>query len=214
MLHINSKQIKRFFSELDKCTADETRPTLQTFHVLSTHDRLGQTVCRLCATNGHILVICDVDQDVLDFACVQLILFKKTSPDGNQTSYVTIEKHDLCSDDLFPYPDVMCVIPNLTPALTHPGKIIGLEYMNLALRIREAYNDEKKNKYPYFLPNYTSQSQLMGDVYVEKGLFIYLMPVRTRLIDKYLEEEILPINEYLPGFLPEKIPEEKLEIAA
>jgi hypothetical protein len=199
------QSLDKFIKTLDACAAqDESRTAICAIHELAV---LGDQT-RLCATDGHILAVVDIFTDLVTYACKQLWLFKLETE--GQVSYVTYKKRHLTAEAVHPYPAILNAIPKLKPMTEHSRKCFGIKNIKRYCDLLNAYHERSSMQFDCFLPNYSAASLISADVYVTKGLFILLMPKCTCYTDGELPE-VSPINDYLPGFLPEpELPEDAL----
>ena len=189
------KGLERFFKVLDTFTStDETRSCMQAIHVLSSTpdtrgiDDKGESTgeagtTRLVATDSFVLAICDIETDLLTYAEKQLWLFKKEDGAG-KVSYVTMKKRDIPAANLFPYPDVMRIIPgDIVPCEQNMPCAFDWHNVKKYADLRAAYEGCKENKaYNYYMPNYTNarRDPTGAQFFFDSGILIIIMPLRSR----------------------------------
>jgi hypothetical protein len=215
------KGLEKFFKVLDTFTStDETRQCVQAIHVLSStpdtrgiDDTIGEAgTTRLVATDGSVLAICDIETDLLTYAEKQLYIFKKILPatdtQPESVSYVTMKKRDLTEESLFPYPNVMGIIPgDIVPCESNMPCAFNWHNVKKYADLRAAYKGCKENKeYNYYMPNYTNarRAPTGAQFFFDKGILIIVMPLRSRYnMSSGGAPDPAPINEMLPGLFNE-----------
>jgi len=190
---MNTKELEKFIALLDTCTSDEpARVSLLAIHELSAQDHK----IRLCATDAHIAVFADIDEELIQWALDNSVLFKREYK--GQVNYVTYKKRGLCAENLYPYPQIMNVVHKDMKPLDKPvACLFDYKQEEKACKIQQAYTCSKARK-NCFYPNYGNDSAMQGKYWIEPGLVILLMPLNP---NRLRELNIQPVNEYVPGFL-------------
>jgi hypothetical protein len=228
---LNQKNIGRFLKALDQATIStntryQQRSNLRAFHVLQeTPSTLGVSekgiyigeaaMTRLAATDGHILAICDIPTDLLDFACgiTPPLLYKKEFE--GKRCYVTPKKiENLSSKILFPAPMIDRVISfdNIERLSPSSSSIFGIDDLQRYASIRNAYMDnDRVNEIKVFNPSYKIKTKASGEewrcgkIWVDEGIMILIMPRNPLNPINYTPNNAPPINMLLPGLLPDSI---------
>jgi hypothetical protein len=208
-----SRYFERLIKALDLATStDETRGSLMTIGVLSTTPNTPATETmaekfdgksRLVATNGHIVVVCDVNTEDLDFACsMRPPLLYKILGDKGEIAYVTPKKNYLDKNSVFPYPMIRNIFSS--GIQTIEGNIpvyFNVELQALYCLIRDAYLGNRPKTTTHFSPTHeNSNLPTSMKMHCDPGLVIGLMPLR---MDNTLAGYVpnLEFDAYLPGFL-------------
>jgi hypothetical protein len=201
------KTFLKFLKLLDQAATgiDSNRKSLCTIHELEVIPNDEGSITRLAVTNGHILVICDIDTVLLDWASQSKPIVLDRRSDKGQRCYLVPEKRNLEDKDIFPYPDLMCCIPkNLHAVDKNIPVYFKTYYITLACKIFDAYSDNKPGYSTYFLVTHDCDSPIGLKVSMRDGIMIGIMPLRSQH-DINKTEKISPVNSYLPGFFKDKL---------
>lgn len=166
--------VKKFFKALLDCTSGEARGVLQCVNVM----KVADNKCTLCAVDGHILVVAEVNRADIDTA-LSMQLFKEFKnedrhyliPDRVNGDPLLIER---------PFPDILITIPRMQ-AVSEYGQVsrIGVRELKKSEAILQAFTGAKQPFYINYQPiNHSGEIRpLFLHARIETGLFIGVMPL-------------------------------------
>jgi hypothetical protein len=200
MSDLTIKNFPRFLKALDACaTGDMTRTVLESIMVLSA----TETHTRVFATDARILVIADVETELLNYAVVSSLLFKYTCKE--EICYRTYKKRVMDSKDLFPFPRITRVIPELHLMTENTAACFYVGVVQRYCRVMEAYRNLKVGTINKFCPNYGTTNLESPFCHIVSGMMVLILPCLSRYQLERVEKcDTLSIDECLPGLFPYK----------
>ena len=197
---LNAMNFPRFLRALDACAVEDVaRICMGSIMVLSA----TKTHTRVFATDAGIAVIVDVETALLEYAITTNLLFRFTCKD--EICYRTYAKRIVKEDDLFPFPQITRVIPDMKLMTENTAACFAVKNIQRYCKIMEAYEDLKPGKIRHFQPNYGTKSLRSAFCHIIPGMMVLIMPIMTRYLLAHLEKnDTLSIDECLPGLLTDK----------
>jgi hypothetical protein len=189
------KLTDKLISQFDSiCANDASRGVLQFIYTLKTDNE----DTRICATNGHIMVVMDVTTDSLTTAILHDKLYQYDHETG--TYFLTAKNRkrlnaytpDYLSSG---YPDISKIIPVFHPVNAPVQKAFNPKYLQVIVTIMQEITGRKKELGVRF--THDSDSEKTASCIVTPEMLILLMP----LIFEYYDD-ILPAHE-IYDFIPE-----------
>jgi hypothetical protein len=137
--------------------------------------------------------------EALELAEKNLWIARRTDENGG-TAFLTPKKAALPNSELFPYPNFLAILPKKPEPLTEPTRRTFLN-SNIARAVKIIRAVTAESKAGAWVPTHEHRRDnlLSMELYIDTGLCVLLMPLRTCLNSDNLRRDPIDPAVALPG---------------